>query len=235
MKHPYLPLTDANRSFMLRQIGVNSFEELLSDLPSTKRLDHPLNLPPSMTEVELSELFRKQAERNQRIHLSFLGAGAYQHYIPAIIDHLVQRSEFYTAYTPYQPEISQGILQAIFEYQTFIAELFGLPIANASLYDGATALSEAVLLAVRKKRPQNSKKKSRLLVPETLNPNLSAVLKTYTYNHNVSIEPIPARNGAIDPQELESLLHTDTAAVVFQNPNFFGLLENLPELIQIVK
>ena len=114
MKHPYLPLTDANRRFMLQQIGVDSIEDILSTLPSEKRLHLLLDLPSSLTEIELSEEFRGRARMNHKIKLSFLGAGAYQHYIPAIIDHLVHRSEFYTAYTPYQPEISQGLLQAIF-------------------------------------------------------------------------------------------------------------------------
>lgn len=232
MKHPYLPLTDANRISMLHQIGVDSVEDLLSDLPSSKRLNHPLNLPSPMTEVELYEYFRKTADINQKVKLSFLGAGAYHHYIPAIIDHLVHRSEFYTAYTPYQPEISQGILQAIFEYQTFISELFGLPIANASLYDGASALSEAVLMAIRETK---TTKTLRILIPETINPHLLAVIKTYTQHFNLIIEFIPARNGIMNPPELANLLRKETAAVVFQNPNFFGLLEDLPELLQITK
>ncbi len=232
MNHPYLPLTDDNRTFMLSQIGVDSMEDMLSDLPSDKRLPHPLNIPPPMTEVELSEHFRKIASLNHKVKLSFVGAGAYQHYIPAIIDHLVYRSEFYTAYTPYQPEVSQGILQAIFEYQTFICELFGLPIANASLYDGASALSEAILMVFRETKP---KKTPRILLPETLSPHLLTVIKTYTKSFNLSIEFIPARNGIICPSDLADLLQTETAAVVLQNPNFFGLLEDLPELLQIVR
>jgi glycine dehydrogenase subunit 1 len=232
MKHPYLPLTDANRMSMLHQVGVDSMEDLLTDLPPEERLAHRLNLPPPMSEVELSEYFRKIADLNHQVNLSFLGAGAYQHYIPAIIDHLVHRSEFYTAYTPYQPEISQGILQAIFEYQTFISELFGLPIANASLYDGASALSEALLMAIRETK---MKKPFRVLVPETLNPLLSTVIKTYTNHLNLKIELIPARDGIIDPADLASLLQTETTAVVIQNPNFLGLLEDLPELLQIAQ
>ncbi len=232
MIHPYLPLTDDNRTFMLNQIGVESIEDLLSDLPSDKRLKHPFNIPPPMTEVELSEHFRTIAGLNRKAKLSFLGAGAYQHYIPAIIDHLAFRSEFYTAYTPYQPEISQGILQAIFEYQTFISELFGLPVANASLYDGASALAEAILMAFRETK---SKKNSRLLLPETLSPHLLTVIKTYTQSCNFSIEWIPAQNGIICPSDLANLLQTEAAAVVLQNPNFLGFLEDLPELLQIVK
>ncbi len=138
MNHPYLPLTDRDRALMLKRIGVDSLEDLLRDISSEIRLSRPFNLPDSLTESELFQYFTEIAKKNVPVELSFLGAGAYQHYIPAVIHHLINRSEFYTAYTPYQPEISQGILQAMFEYQTFIAELFGLPIANASLYDGAS-------------------------------------------------------------------------------------------------
>jgi glycine dehydrogenase subunit 1 len=229
MNHPYLPLTDSNRSEMLRQIGVNSIEDLLTEIPSQVRLEKTLNLPKSMTEIELTESFRKTAALNQTPHLSFLGAGAYRHYIPAIIDHLISRSEFYTAYTPYQPEISQGVLQAIFEYQTFIAELFGLPVANASLYDGPSALAEAVLMAVREK------KSKKVLIPDTLSPHLRTVVDTYTRHLHIEIETIQSHRGLIDLSELARKLQTDTAAVVIQNPNFFGLIEDLPELLHIVK
>lgn len=229
MNHPYLPLTDSNRSEMLSQVGVNSVESLLSDIPSQVRLALPLNLPKSMTEIELTEYFTKTAAINLPLQLSFLGAGAYQHYIPAVISHLVNRSEFYTSYTPYQPEISQGVLQAIFEYQTFIAEIFGLPVANASLYDGPSALAEAVLMAVREQ------KSMRILVPETITPHLLTVVNTYTHHLNLEVVTIPTLNGLIDPVQLAKELQTETTAVVIQNPNFFGLIENLPDLIRIIK
>jgi glycine dehydrogenase subunit 1 len=214
---------------MLHQVGVNSLENLLSDIPTHVRLERLPDLPKSMTEVELITYFSKIAASNMPLQLSFLGAGAYQHYIPAVIDHLVGRSEFYTSYTPYQPEISQGVLQAIFEYQTFIAELFGLPVANASLYDGPSALAEAILMAIR------DKKSKRVLIPEALSPNLLTVVKTYTRHLHLEIEVIPAYNGLIDHAELAKELQTETAVVVIQNPNFFGLIEDLPALIRIVK
>lgn len=229
MNHPYLPLTAENRRTMLESIGVNSFEDLLTDIPAGIRLDRPLKLPPPLTEVELRDYFNKKAAENQLYELSFLGAGVYQHYIPAVIDHLAGRSEFYTSYTPYQPEISQGVLQAIFEYQTYIAELFGLPVANASLYDGPTALAEAVLMAVKEK------KGTKVLIPETLSPHLMQVLSTYTRNIGTKIIKITAKEGLIDPVFLERELDSETAAVVIQNPNFYGLIEDLPELISKIK
>ncbi|HBE79111.1 MAG TPA: aminomethyl-transferring glycine dehydrogenase subunit GcvPA [Firmicutes bacterium] len=229
MNHPYLPLTDANRAEMLKQIGVESIEKLLTEIPDNIRLKRPLNLQQSMTEPELSNYMINKAAANHPVQLSFLGAGAYQHYIPAVIDHLANRSEFYTSYTPYQPEISQGMLQAIFEYQTFISELFGLPIANASLYDGPSALAEAVLMAVKEVKSQ------RVLIPENISPNLLTVIKTYTRHLNLTIETIPSSHGLIDSIALAEQLKPGAAAVVLQSPNFYGLVENIAELIPLVK
>lgn len=229
MNHPYLPLTDSERQAMLEKIGVKSFNDLLRDIPSELRLNRPLNLPPPMSEIELRKEFAKTINQDRQISLSLLGAGAYQHYIPTLVDHLAGRSEFYTAYTPYQPEISQGLLQAIFEYQTMTARLFGLPIANASLYDGPTALAEAVLMVAK------DTKKSRFLIPGTLSPHLKRVLLTYTKHLGIELISLTAQNGLINPSELKKTCESSTAALIIQNPNFFGLIENFPELIEAAK
>ena len=229
MNHPYLPLTDDDRRLMLEKAGVGSFDELITEVPEKLRLNRALNLPEALTETELRACFSGLAHDNLSVSLSFLGAGAYQHHIPAVIDHLAGRSEFYTAYTPYQPEISQGMLQTIFEFQTYISELFGLPVSNASLYDGPTALAEAVLMALKES------KSTRVLIPSTLSPHIIQVLKTYTGNFNVNLDIMEAENGLINPADLEQQLQTGAAAVVIQNPNFFGMVEDLPSLISICK
>ncbi len=231
MNHPYLALNDDERREMLNKIGLNQIDELFTHIPEAVRLQRPLNLPESMTEMELKNYFHLQAGGNNVAGLSFLGAGAYHHYIPAVIEHLAGRSEFYTAYTPYQPELSQGALQAIFEYQTYISELFGLPVANASLYDGSTALAEAIIIAVRET------KKQRVLIPAALNPFTERVIRTYTQNLGIQLVALPETDTAqIDPEKLTLELKAGTAAaVVIQSPNFFGILENLPLVIPIIK
>jgi glycine dehydrogenase subunit 1 len=229
MNHPYLPLTDAHRREMLERIGAQSLEDLLADIPPEIRLSRPLDLPGPRSEMELVADFNALARQNILPEASFLGAGAYAHYIPALVDHLAGRSEFYTAYTPYQPEISQGTLQAIFEYQTFIAALFGLPVANASLYDGPTALAEAILMAAKESRSR------RVLIPANLNPRLTAVLHTYTKNYPLELSVVPTDSGLLSPASLEAALQEPAAAVVVQSPNFFGLLEDEPALFQISK
>ncbi len=229
MNHPYLPLTESERRAILERIGVESLNDLLSEIPQELRLNRELNLPPSLSEVELRKEFENLVNQNRSISLSFLGAGAYQHYIPALVEHLAGRSEFYTAYTPYQPEISQGVLQAIFEYQTLTAGLFGLPVTNASLYDGPTALAEAVLMVSKET------KKTRFLIPGSLSPHLKIVLQTYTKHLGIDLISLPQRNGLIDIKVLEMELEEPTAALVIQNPNFFGLVESFPELINAAK
>lgn len=233
MNHAYLPLTDNERYLMLEKIGVNSFDELISIIPGELHLKHPLNLPKALTETELHACFSGLSKENLPVDLSFLGAGAYHHFIPAVIDHLVGRSEFYTSYTPYQPEISQGMLQAIFEFQTYISELFGLPVSNASLYDGPTALAEAVLMALKENSAHSQS--SRILVPSTINPHLMRVLETYLANYNAKLAIIPTEKGLINPVELEKQLQSGAAAVIIQSPNFFGLIEDLPALIKVCK
>ena len=229
MIHPYLPHTDEIRQVMLQKIGCHQIHDLFEDIPKSVILNGPLDLPSSMSEVELKAFFTDLAQQNTSPKLSFVGAGAYYHYIPSLIDHLANRSEFYTAYTPYQPEISQGILQAIFEYQTFIAELFGLPIANASLYDGASALAEAIIMTIRE--TQNT----RILIPTTLNPFTKKVIQTYARNWGVELVNLPETNGLIDIPKLKAELKDGAAATVIQQPNFFGILEDLPQLITIIK
>ncbi len=229
MNHPYLPLTDAQRQEMLAAIGVADFEALLAEVPAQLRLKQPLDLAASQSELELGANFQALARRNGLSQLSFLGAGAYQHYIPALVDHLSRRSEFYTAYTPYQPELSQGMLQAIFEFQSYVSELFGLPVANASLYDGPTALAEALLMAVRETR------RSQILLPENLHPALLQVAQTYLRNSGATIQLLPCEAGRLDPLRLQAALSPATAAVVLQNPNGFGILEDLPPLIEAIR
>lgn len=229
MNHPYLPLTDPERQSMLEKIGVNSVNDLLGDIPQELRLNRPLNLPPPLSEIELRKEFEATLNQEQKIAMSFLGAGAYQHYIPALVDHLASRSEFSTAYTPYQPEISQGVLQAIFEYQTLTARLFGLPVANASLYDGPTALAEAILMVAKET------KQSRFLIPGTLSPHLKQVITTYTKHLGIELVSLPISGGLIDLPGLETACEKPAAALIIQNPNFFGLIENLPELITTAK
>ena len=227
MNHPYLPLTDSERAAILQRIGCADFEALISELPKEIRLGRDLKLAASLTETELKANFNSFIQRNAPVSLSFLGGGAYQHLIPAVVDHLANRSEFYTAYTPYQPEISQGMLQAIFEYQTYVAELFGLPAANASLYDGPTALAEAVLMAVK------TSSKQRVLLPPGLNPRIYQILKTYTASLPVELVTLNNQSGRIDPVALKTELASGAAAVVLQSPNFFGLIEDLAELIAL--
>ncbi len=224
MNHPYLPLSPDQRTAMLATIGVNQFTDLIKDIPETVRLARPLQLPDGLSEMELAAEFTMLADQNNRAQLCFLGAGAYQHYIPSVVNHLSKRSEFYTAYTPYQPEISQGMLQAIFEYQSYVAELFGLPVANASLYDGPTALVEAIIMAIRETR------RKQVVVLDTLNPLALQVIQTYLRNMDFELVIVPSTNGAVSAATLQAHCNSATAAVVVQSPNFYGIIEDLPEL-----
>jgi glycine dehydrogenase subunit 1 len=211
---------------MLAAIGVESIDQLFAGIPEKLRLRRLLDLPRPLTEPELLGYFRKSAGRNGTGYTSFLGAGVYRHHIPVIIDALVSRSEFYTAYTPYQAEIAQGTLQAIFEFQTYIAQLTGMDVANASLYDGSTAVAEAVLMAQRVSR------KGRILIARTVHPEYRAVVETYARNLGIKIETaghLP--DGRVDQNELERGLRAkDAAAVVIQSPNFFGTVEHADEI-----
>jgi len=207
---------------MLGEIGVDSIEELFAGIPDNLRLKRVLDLPPAMTEPELLDFFDAAAGRNQRDTKSFLGAGVYPHHIPVVVDALISRSEFFTSYTPYQAEIAQGTLQAIFEFQTYITQLTGMDVANASLYDGSTALAEAVLMAHR------IRKRSRFLIARSVHPEYRQVIDTYARRLGVRFDTIEfSDRGQIDMDKLESALDSDVAGVIVQSPNFFGGIEDV--------
>ncbi|TAL39963.1 MAG: aminomethyl-transferring glycine dehydrogenase subunit GcvPA [Spirochaetes bacterium] len=216
----YTCTTNDDREHMLKEIGVGSVDDLFSDIPEAIRLGGVLDLPEPLGEQEASRLAEGLASNN-RICVSFAGAGAYNHYVPAVVDALSSRSEFYTAYTPYQPEVSQGTLTAIFEFQSMIARLTGMDVANASLYDGATALVEAVLMAVR------TTGRTGILVSSAVHPHYREVLRTYAWANDLQVREIPAPRGTTDPGSLKDLMDDSVAAVAIQNPNFFGCIEDL--------
>jgi len=221
----YLALTDADRESMLETIGVDSIEELFADLPAGIRLDRPLDLPPALTEQELTAYFEALAAQNDHngAHASFLGAGLYDHYVPAIVDAVLQRGELLTAYTPYQPELSQGVLQAIFEYQTAICELTAMDVSNASGYDGTTVAADACYVA------KHATGRSKVVVTEATNPQVRQVVKTYAPGFGLEVVEVPHGDGATDPDELRTAAQ-DAACVIFQHPNFFGVLEPAADL-----
>ncbi len=211
---------------MLAKIGISSIGELFSTIPDDLRLKKSLDVPGPMTETELLRRFEETARKNScHAYLSFLGGGAYPHVIPSVVDYLSSRGEFISPYTPYQPEVSQGTLQIIFEFQTLICQLTGLDIANASLYDGASGAAEAALMAYRLKgRP-------RILVARSLHPQYREVIHTYTRNLDLSVEEIAfSDKGELDITDLHAKLDQETCAVVVQSPNFFGIVENLKEI-----
>src|SRR6059036_3899531 len=224
----YIPNSQADRQRMLAEIGVDSMDQLFSGIPEKLRLRRLLDLPKALSEPELLEYFRKRASKNEIDSALFIGAGIYRHFIPIIIDALISRSEFYTAYTPYQAEIAQGTLQAIFEFQTYIAQLTGMEVANASLYDGSTGLAEAVLMGQRITR------KHKFLVARTVHPEYRAVVDTYVKNLGIQMELIDYRaDGRLDLEHLERKLDSNTAAVVVQSPNFFGTVERTHDIAEI--
>jgi glycine dehydrogenase subunit 1 len=223
--HPYLSLTDADREAMLETIGVESIAELFRDIPEGVRFDRELALGPALSEQELTRHLEALAARNVDTtrELSFLGAGIYDHYVPAVVDAVLQRGELLTAYTPYQPEMSQGILQAIFEYQTVICELTAMDVSNASGYDGTTVAADACYMA------KHTTGRSRVVVTEATNPQVRQVVKTYAPGFGLEVVEVPQRGGVTDPHELREAA-TDAACVIFQHPNFFGCLEPARDL-----
>ncbi len=225
----YLPQSDDDIRQMLEVIGVSSVDGLFDHIPQEIRLRGPLKLPAALSEAALQQHMEALAACNSGTDrtISFLGAGCYDHFIPAVVDFIASRSEFYTSYTPYQPEVSQGNLQALFEYQTLITQLFGMDAANAGMYDGATAAAEAVLMAIA---AQNGKRK--VLVPESLHPEYRQVLRTYTANVDVSITVLPTPGGRVDAAAIAKQLDSKTACVVIQQPNFFGCVEPIHDVIQ---
>ena len=223
MSHPFLSLTDADREAMLATIGVESIDELFRDIPKGVRFDRELDVLPALSESELQRHMEELAAKNVVDEVSFLGAGIYDHYVPAVVDAVLQRGEFLTAYTPYQPEMSQGVLQAIFEYQTAICELTGMDVSNASGYDGSTVAADACFVA------KNATGRSKIVVTEATNPQVRQVVKTYAPGFGLEIVEVPHSGGTTDPDRLREAA-TDAAAVIFQQPNFFGCLEPAPEL-----
>jgi glycine dehydrogenase subunit 1 len=223
--HPYLALTDADKAEMLRTIGVSSVEELFRDIPAGMRLGRELDLESALSEQELSAHLGELAARNvDTTHeLSFLGAGIYDHYVPAVVDAVLQRGEFLTAYTPYQPEMSQGVLQSIFEYQTAICELTGMDVSNASGYDGETVTADACYIA------KHATGRATVVITEATNPQVRQVVKTYAPGFGLEVVEVPHRSGTTDPDELREAAE-GAAAVIFQQPNFFGCLEPAPDL-----
>ncbi|WP_077616600.1 aminomethyl-transferring glycine dehydrogenase subunit GcvPA [Caenibacillus caldisaponilyticus] len=230
-KYKYLPVTEEDREAMLKTIGVQSVDDLFADVPAAVRFNGELGVEKALSETELYRFMRGLAAKNTdtKSAVSFLGAGVYDHYIPSVVGHVLLRSEFYTAYTPYQPEISQGELQAIFEFQTMICELTGMEVANSSMYDGATALAEAALLAAGVTRLK------KIVVSEAVHPEARDVLKTYAKGQGLEIVVVPARNGRTDIDRLESAIDDQTAGVIVQYPNFYGQIEPLKELEPIVR
>ena len=230
IKHRYLPMTEQDKTEMLEAIGVDSVEELFSDIPEKVRFKGEYKIKPAKSEPtllkELSKMAGKNADLKQNV--SFLGAGVYDHYIPTIVDHVISRSEFYTAYTPYQPEISQGELQAIFQFQSMICELTGMEVANSSMYDGGTALAEAAMLA------SGQTKRKKILVSKTVHPESRDVLRTYAKGQYIDVVEIPYKDGLTDLDALKAEMNDDVAAVVVQYPNFFGQIEPLKEIEPIV-
>src|ERR1019366_950948 len=225
----YLPKSPAERQQMLAEIGAASIDDLFSTIPAEYRLTRDLDVPRQLGESEIIDFFKAAGQKNSTSYTSFLGAGAYRHYRPVIIDSLVQRGEFLTSYTPYQAEITQGTLQAIFEFQTMIAELTGMDVANASMYDGSTGAAEAVMMAVRVTR------RHKAVVAATVHPEYREVMATYAKHQGLpsTLVPYNRETGRIDLAVLEAAVTNETAAVLVQSPNFFGVIEDIPAIAAI--
>ncbi len=225
----YLPKSPSERQEMLAAIGAKCIEELFSSIPERYRLREPLKIPGPYSEAEIIDYFKERAAENATGNTSFLGAGVYNHLRSVVTDTIIQRGEFLTSYTPYQAEISQGTLQAIFEFQTLMCQLTGQDVANASMYDGSTATMEAVLMAERLTG------RRRVLVARSVHPEYRDVLKTYAKNSGLRIEEIPfTTSGTVDTRALQAALKDDVAAVVVQSPNFFGAIESYAPLAEAV-
>jgi len=226
----YIPNTDGDRQEMLKDIGLSSINDLFANIPGKVRLNRELDLPKAMSELELLPHLREMAGKNINTddYSCFLGAGAYDHFIPSVIKSLTSRQEFYTAYTPYQPEISQGTLQSIFEYQTMICLLTGMEVANASMYDGASAIAEAAFMA------GSATRRNEVLVASTVHPENLEVLSTYSRFKGMKVNKLNHKGGKIDLGEIEEKLTRDIAAVIIQTPNFFGIVEDLNGVAEMV-
>ena len=221
MSYKFFPHTDEEMKAMLSTAGVKSLDDLYQDVPQELQLKKEYELPESMSEIEVRRFFDQLGMGNITMR-TFLGAGFYDHYSPAVVQDIVKRSEFLTAYTPYQAEISQGTLQYIFEYQSMMTELTGMEVSNASMYDGTTATAEAMMMAV-----SNAKKRNRVLVSETVSPYVLRVLKTYAKYQGIQIDMVPAVGGVMDHNALKvELEKDDVAGVIVATPNFYGILED---------
>src|SRR5271155_3863922 len=224
----YLPKSPADRAAMLKEIGVGSIDDLFATVPAEYRLGHDLKIPRQLGESGIIDYFKHAAALNAAGYASFLGAGAYRHYKPVIIDSLVQRGEFLTSYTPYQPEITQGILQAIFEFQTMICELTGMDIANASMYDGSTGAAEAVMMAVR------ITGRDGVIAARTVHPEDREVMQTYAqHQEHSAVEVGYGEDGCVDLTALAAAITGNTACVLVQSPNFFGIIEDIPAIADL--
>jgi len=223
---PFIPHTDAQRRAMLAAVGAASLDDLFADIPPDCRLAG-LNLPAGLSESEVYARLHELSRRNATPLVCFLGGGFYDHFIPAAVDAVAARSEFYTAYTPYQPEASQGTLQAIFEYQTAICRLTGMEVANASLYDGGTALYEAAMMALRLTG------RNKILLDSGVNPIYRNMLHCYTRNLAIAFDEIAPVHGQSDRARLAAALDTDTAAIILQNPNFFGAVDDFSDIVEL--
>ena len=230
-QYPYIPATHEDEQKMLKACNVSSIDNLFSDIPDDLKLNRDLNLDESKSELEVSEIITKMADKNIDDLTCFLGAGAYDHYIPSLIKSITSRSEFYTAYTPYQAEISQGTLQSIFEFQSMIAEITKMDIANASMYDGATAAVEACIMAVGKTR------RNKIVVPKTVHPETRQILKTYLQFKDVEVVEVDydREYGTTDLNKLKEVVGEETACILVQNPNFFGVIEDVDEIGSIAR
>lgn len=222
----YTPNTESDIKLMLKELGVNSIADILIDIPE-ELLCKQINIPSGISEMELKHSLKSLSDKNASLnkYTSYLGAGAYEHFVPSVVDHLSGRGEFYSCYTPYQPEVSQGTLQGIYEFQSMMCELLAMDVANASMYDGASAMAEAAALAIRYKQKKN------VLVSKTVHPEYREVLSTYLQEPNVKLIEIEMEDGVTSVSDLESRIDNNTACVLIQTPNFFGCLEETEELV----
>ena len=224
----YLPKSPADRESILKAIGVRSVDDLFASIPAEYRLQRDLKVPRQMAESEIVDWFRERSRENGDGYASFLGAGAYSHYRPVVIDALISRGEFLTAYTPYQAEVSQGTLQSIFEFQTMICELTGMEVANASMYDGSTAAAEAVMMAARLTGRRS------VTIARSVHPEYREVLATYAFHQGMPISTVEfSDTGRVDVRALEKAITDDTACVLIQSPNFFGTIEDISAIAEL--
>lgn len=227
MQNPYIPNTDDDRRKMLDRIGVKSFEDLLSAIPEKLRFDRPLNIP-RLSELELLKEIQEMSSRDREELVCFAGGGVYDHFIPAAVGSIVSRPEFMTAYTPYQPEVAQGTLQVIYEFQTHVCRLLGMDVANASMYDGASAAAEAVIISTA------VTKRNKVVIAESVNPLYREVINTYLSGRGVEVVTVPLKNGVTDLGKLEDLVDEQTACILIGQPNFFGMLEEIEPAEKII-